>query len=308
MWKKILVLPKREGQIYILPTGHGAAILGTVVIMLAVGSTFNNNLVNTLAFLLFSILTVSMVQTYVNLKGLRIKVQSCEDAFAGGQVRLSVGCTNYSGGFRHNLWIEVSQLSVRVRLDGIANEQTQFVNLFWLGNVRGQYEVAPVTLFTRYPLGLFRAWTTVLPRQKYFVYPRPMGGKPLPTNLREGGSLQEDRGSRGARGGDEFNEHRLYRTGDSPRRIDWRASARYDQLLLRTYRGQSSGWIEISLDEIKGHDLEQRLSQMSAWISLAETKNLSLRIRLPGLAAMNAVDYRSRRAVLQSLATYSEAA
>jgi uncharacterized protein (DUF58 family) len=67
-----------------------------------------------------------------------------------------------------------------------------------------------------------------------------LAGRPL----HQGGSLL----GRQATGGQDFLEHRAFVAGDDPRRIDWRASARRQEPVVRRYRDQhASDWL-IALD------------------------------------------------------------
>ena len=54
--------------------------------------------------------------------------------------------------------------------------------------------------------------------------------------------------ARGRRGGGDFFEHRAFRSGDEVGRIDWRASARGDQLLMRERRAERQLRVVVMLD------------------------------------------------------------
>ncbi len=54
--------------------------------------------------------------------------------------------------------------------------------------------------------------------------------------------------ARGRLGGGDFIEHRAFQPGDEPNRIDWRASARNDALLMREQRAERRLDVVVSID------------------------------------------------------------
>ena len=73
-----------------------------------------------------------------------------------------------------------------------------------------------------------------------------------------------ERLGRGAGASTEFLDHRPYVLGDELRRVDWRAFARTDQLLIRRYREEVRPQLELLLDNSAsmGCDAEKRESAL----------------------------------------------
>jgi uncharacterized protein (DUF58 family) len=112
------------------------------------------------------------------------------------------------------------------------------------------------------------------------VYPHPvLNSQPVPASTDQGAAGALDAVS----GDDDFAGHRAYQLGDSPRRVDWKASSREQGLLTKQFQGeaQSSLWLDWTLTP--GTNIEQRLSQLTRWIVDAHTDRQSYGLRLPKL-------------------------
>jgi uncharacterized protein (DUF58 family) len=307
MTRKSWTLQLKPEKVYILPTSHGLVILATVVIMILVGATYGNNLVNTLAFLLFSVLLVSMVQTHANLRGIKIQSIHCSDAFAGSDVQVGVRIENVNKVFSHNIWLEAKELGVRVRTDGIGAGETQTLSIFLPTQERGRYPVPRLRIFTKYPLGLFVAWS--IQKEElvyYYLYPKPSGLLQLPQKTtRFGEERGQGHGDSSLQPGiEEFFEFSRYHLGDSIRRIDWRVSERIGRLVLRSYKGEEGGSLRISLADTKGSDIEERLSQLSHWIVQAQRKKVKFELHVPQSSPISSGDKGDVTIALRALAVF----
>src|SRR5438105_2923261 len=82
---------------------------------------------------------------------------------------------------------------------------------------RGVLQPGRLTLYTRFPLGLYNAWSYIDLDAQCIVYPRPTpAGPPLPPLKPSGHD-----GAGAGHGQDDFAGLRQYHTGDSPRHIAW---------------------------------------------------------------------------------------
>ena len=107
---------------------------------------------------------------------------------------------------------------------------------------RGWLPLGRVMLETRFPLGLFRAWSYVEPDARCLVYPRPERS-PLPPPSAEA----EAGGARSPTpGNDDFAGLRGYQPADSPRHVAWKAVARSDELLTKQFTGEAAAelWLD----------------------------------------------------------------
>jgi uncharacterized protein (DUF58 family) len=123
---------------------------------------------------------------------------------------------------------------------------------------RGKRALGAITVRYALPVGLLeRQERTELP-QDVDVYPDVHAARALEMLRRQG---REDArlGSLRVRGGDtEFERLRPYQIGDEIRHVDWRASARRDDLVVRQYQAESNQNVVFAIDTGRGMRGESR--------------------------------------------------
>ncbi|TWT57142.1 hypothetical protein KOR42_05000 [Thalassoglobus neptunius] len=101
---------------------------------------------------------------------------------------------------------------------------------------RGRYRFGPMTVTTRFPLGLVQRGTGLDVNDELLVYPRvgtltPKWRKLLQYSF----ELVTDVQTQSGLFHDEMSRIREYRAGDDPRMIHWKTSARTNELMVREY-------------------------------------------------------------------------
>ncbi len=139
----------------------------------------------------------------------------------------------------------------------------------WLSK-RGRYEYGPMRVSTRYPLGLIERSLIVREPAVTLIYPRI--GRLAPAFRRQMLGANEQVEVPQSRFGvfdDEFHTLREYRTGDNPRAIHWRTSARRGALIVREYQQnrEHNLLVVIDLSGVKS----QYAAQTEVALSLALT-------------------------------------
>jgi uncharacterized protein (DUF58 family) len=160
-------------------------------------------------------------------------------------------------------------------------------------------------LETRFPLGLFRAWSYVEPDARCLVYPRPeRTALPPPSAEAEAGGARSP-----TPGNDDFAGLRGYQPADSPRHVAWKAVARSDELLTKQFTGEAAAelWLDWRLLAASG-GLEQRLSMLAGWVLAAERRGVRYGLRLPGVEIAPGRGDSHSGAALQALALYKTSA
>jgi uncharacterized protein (DUF58 family) len=117
---------------------------------------------------------------------------------------------------------------------------------------RGSREFGAVTVRYGCPLGLFARQTRAYLPATVDVYPDVHAARSLEL-LRRQGRQDARLGSLRVRGGDtEFERLRPHQQGDEIRHIDWRASARRDDLTVRQFQAESDQNVVFALDVGRG--------------------------------------------------------
>jgi uncharacterized protein (DUF58 family) len=117
---------------------------------------------------------------------------------------------------------------------------------------RGSRELGAVTVRYTSPLGLVARQDRVRLLAKVDVYPDVHAARALEL-LRRQGRQGARVGSLRVRGGEtEFERLRPYQRGDEIRHVDWRASARRDDLTVRRFQAESNQNIVFALDVGRG--------------------------------------------------------
>jgi uncharacterized protein (DUF58 family) len=169
---------------------------------------------------------------------------------------------------------------------------------------RGWLPIGALTVFTRYPLGLFRAWSQLRLDARCLVYPAPAPNLAAPAVSRASG------GQRRAQrpGSDDFMGLRTYHPGDSPRHIDWKAAARGQTLLIKTFGDNAGAEVWLDWRDYPGQDTESRLGQLCRGVLWAEESGHAYGLILPGevIAACSGEEHKHR--CLRALALYEAAA
>lgn len=296
----------RFRRIYILPTRQGVGFAVAVSIMLLGSINYDNALGYVLSFLLIGAALVSMLHAVRNLAGLHIGWDESEPVFTGDTAHFGLRVDNPGRRPRFGLLARFTPDKRRARgqtpvrhfqLDAASLERLE---LPAAAERRGWFSPGLVTVATRFPLGLFRAWARVDTGQRCLAYPRPAGDQSLP-------ALESDAsGDNGARGlgEDEFAGLREYRPGDSARRVHWKAVARGQGVPVKVFAGACVGMTWLRWQDVGGADTESRLSQLSRWVVEADARNLRYGLALPGIEIPPGRGHTHRHACLEALALY----
>ena len=283
-------------HIFVLPTTFGWGFGAMLVFMALGGLNFNNNMALILVFLLGTIAQLTTLIAYRNLSGLKIESIYSEPVFCGQDAQFRIFVTNRDE--RRRFALQAGFREPQDCMDLEANGQDSLV-LRHATAKRGWLEMPSFRIETRFPLGLFRAWSWIFPRTRCLVYPAPAKmAPPLPKT----GKGQTGRASTGD--GDDVHGLRKYQAGDPLQRIAWRASARHDELYSLEFETPREDAVELDWNALRGQDVESRLSVLTAWVIAADHKQLAYSLKIPGVlvAAANGPAHRSR--CLEALALF----
>lgn len=285
-------------HIYVMPTQFGVWF-GLLLAATALGGlNFNNNMALLLGFVLAAIAQLTTLLAYRNIVGLTVGNIHANPVFAGDTARFRVYLKNPEG--RHRFAVQLKSAASAITRD-IGPQQSVDMVLEQPGSARGWMEMDPFNIENRYPLGLFRAWSVIIPTARCLVYPRPAGNPPPLPRLGRG-----DDGMAQVGEGEHFHGLRAYRPGDPLRQVAWRASARHGKLYSRVMETPREQACELNWYLMGDRDAEEKLSILTAWILMAERRQLPYSLELPSDALPAGLGEDQRDSCLKILALYGK--
>jgi uncharacterized protein (DUF58 family) len=285
-------------RVYIVPTRLGWLFAGTLGVLLVGSINYSLSLGFALTFLLAGLGLAGMVHTARNLARLAVSAGRAEPVFAGEAAQFRLYLDGRGTFDRPSILVRHQGSGAQLVVDVPAGAVVE-VALGVPAERRGWLPLGRVMLETRFPLGLFRAWSYVEPDARCLVYPRPERS-PLPpaSGQAAAGSLRAQ-----TAGSDDFAGLRGYQRSDSPRHIAWKAVARSDEMLTKQFAGDAAAelWLDARLLP-GGLNLEQALSRLAGWVLAAERGGAHYGLRVAGVEIPPARGDAHRGACLQALA------
>lgn len=288
-------------RLYILPTRFGYLFAMMVLVLFLAAINYQNSMAFVLTFMLTALGIVSLWYTHKNLLNISIELKTPAPVFAGElcdfifEVSHPNVSTRYAIGFQYD-----RQTPVYITLPPEGKTEAK---LSIPTSRRGQFKPLGITVFSRYPTGLFHAWGWLRFDLPITIYPKPASGVFLQQTLAE---QYQGKAATSTIEGDDFGGLREHREGESLRHISWKAYAQGKGLLTKTFQGhaQPSLWIDFS--HFTSGSVEDRLSGMTAMILLAEKDNLKYGVRLPGTVIEQQTGIVHRQISLATLATFQQ--
>jgi uncharacterized protein (DUF58 family) len=290
-----------QRRIFILPTMHGYVFGFVLLLLLASSINYSLSLGFVFTFLLASMAGTAMLHTWRNLAHLKLRPGHCDPVFAGDTAYFGVTVETPS---RTRWSIGLKRKGEEPVYGDVAAGEPIPIAIPYAASRRGIHRCGRIEVFTRYPIGLFHAWSYVDFDLTVLAYPRPdpLGGSPPSTsrNASEEGIP--------VAGEEDFNMLRAYRAGDTPRQIAWKALAREQGLLTKEFTATASSELWLDLDDARANGLEARLSVMCHWVLQAEQFGQSYGLRLPGTTLPPARGEAHKHHCLEALALFQEPA
>jgi uncharacterized protein (DUF58 family) len=288
-------------RLYILPTRFGYLFAVMLLFLFLAAINYQNSMAFMLTFMLASLGIISLWHTHKNLLGIRVNLLIPRPVFCGEPCELKFEISHANQSRRYAIGIQYDQLPpVYVKLEP-EGSSTGVIKL--PTRRRGRFKPGGVTVFTRYPTGLFHAWGWLRFDLNLLIYPRPLEDAKLQQSLVEQFDGQT---STSTIEGDDFAGLREHRIGESLRHISWKAYAQGKGLLTKTFEGHAhpSLWIDWQL--LTHGSLEDKLSFMTALVLAAEKGNQKYGLRLPGTVIEQSYGQAHRNACLQTIAVFNQ--
>lgn len=322
-------------NVYILPSGAGWLFAALLAVLLIASINDRLALGHALTFGLASVALVSMPMTHAQVRGLRLRLQALAPVAAGtsGALVLHV---EHPGPGRHGLKLRMAGQTVDLELPA---EGGSTVHLPLPAAQRGWQTLPTLVIESRFPFGLFRAWTVWRPAPARLVWPAAEHPVPaFPAHAQADGLAPATSVHRPQALGD-FDGLRPWRASDGPREIAWKHLARRPEPLEPVSRdmiGKSPtatagplwlAWEDASpsppasaapgaAPAVADHadppgpapstdDIEARLSRLTAWVHAAHDAGRPCGLRLPGCVIAPAWGDAHHHRLLKALALWN---
>ncbi len=265
--------------VFISLVGMVAAISGNVYLIL-------------IACFLMATLLLSALAAWLNLFGLRGYLEPPEEIFARQPAKFRLIIRSPFLSFA--LWAKTPFGSLKIPI--LRGEKIHLLPLRF--PQRGRTKIR-VTLVSAFPLGLFEALLEIV-SQEVLVFPYPLFGTlsefslaPLYTDLNPLATDSE-------LPGEELGELTPYTEREPLSRIDWKATARSKEPIVRNFEPSSRAYL-LDLDRSSG-DRETLLSKACYLVFEAERKGIVLGLIVSGRVIRPDYGATHRRKLLEALA------
>lgn len=279
-----MVLTHRN--VYILPTRAGLMLGLTLLLLLVASINYQLNLGYLLTFLLAGCAVVALHVTHNNLRGVQLKLAPHGPIFAGRTMVLGVDMHAPGRRARYalNLRWAAPPKGTDEPTDGawadVPAQTNATISLALQAPQRGWHAVPAIMVQSRFPMGVFRAWSWWRPATKVLIYPAPESpAPPLPA-----GSGQEDStAGTQALPGDEWDNLRPWRQGEPLNRVVWKKAAKQpeqDNWISRDVSTTEVGHLWLIPSTCGPSGKEAQLSRLCAWVLEADKRGVEYGLKL----------------------------
>ena len=285
-------------RVYILPTKQGLAFALLLLIMLLGSINYSNSLGYFLTFLLASLIQVTIFHTYNNLLKLSFGPAICKPVFAGTESNLLVQVNNLN----HKPRFSISAFTPQ-KIHNMVDIKKDCITTLKIKHTFEQRGLIPLPRFTvesRFPFGLFRAWSHIQFDQEQLVYPKPalLGNLPFKSSGLSTGKTPLNLGT------EDFKGLRSYVEGDPLQHLHWKSFARHQALQTKEFSSATEDELWLNYSDTSATGVELKLSQLTLWLLLADKANLNYGLRLPGVTINPASTPDHLKHCLKTLALY----
>ncbi|HLR17552.1 MAG TPA: DUF58 domain-containing protein [Alcanivoracaceae bacterium] len=290
----------QQRLIFIVPSAYGFLFLAVAAAIFLAGINYQNNLLLGLSFYLASQFLVVMFATYRNLTGLTVEAERMLPNFMSqhGQLRFRLQARPKSR--QVALWVSWRRGSQREAVSLRPNEE-KYVALPLFLSQRGWNKPPRLCIETRYPLGLFRAWSHLDMAHSCLAWPTPIDTTEAPFKGATGNTEQTQQWQLGD---EDFQGLREYVDSDSPTLVDWKSYARGRGLYVKEFSSPVASTEWLDWYSFTTGNTELKLSKLCYWVLLREKQQQPYGLRLPGFSLPPGLGEEHKQQALNALALF----
>jgi len=273
-----------QQRIYLLPTGRGLFLIITAILLLLVGVNYQLSLAYVVAFLLAGLMQAALLASYRNLGGLLVRSGRSPHTRPGETLSFPVTVTSPDrerSGIRLTAVLRGARV-VTGPLTAAADAVTPTVIATPIpeqSDARGIVPLGRITVESRAPYGLVRAWSYVHFDWIGIIEPTPESpAPPLPLSAGDDDGRSARTAMHVAHDPDSLRE---YVAGDSLKRVAWKQVAKSGRWYTRTGDSGARQEIDLNWQATQLADTEARLSRMASWVIRADNEGCAYTLSLP---------------------------
>ncbi len=265
-----------QKSIFIVPSKVGYSFLIIAFLIFLIAINYQNSPAYAVSFFMVGLFLVTMIHTWRNLAGLTITSKERKPVYAGQDAtfKLSVETTPHRIAYHICLeWPGKNQTIVEPATGSTTAE------VYFPTTTRGWLRPGRLRISTRFPLGLFHAWSWVDLKLQTIVYPEPdKGFEDIPFST----SIGEEHISEKLGGDGDFAGQKEATVTNSLAQINWKAFSRTGELLIKQFYDDHNkgGWLDYR--SVPGKSVEEKLSRLCALALLCHNNNAEYGLWLPG--------------------------
>lgn len=280
-------LPRKHKSIYIYPNRFGFLFVGSFVLSVLLGATYENNMLFLFAFVQLGFIFVAILVTAAEIRAVEVLSINIGGGFPGEAAPIKLLLTNLS---KNEVQFTVAGIGEPLDYKLRANQTQLFMKAMPLPGRRGSYALDRIRFFTSGPFLFFNCWKYWYLNHPYYVYPTP-AGQSLP--LRSTGVDIAN-----VSGLEEY-------TGTQPiSRISWRHFGRTGRLLIKAAESAGLDLFDFDAQKLQGLEHEAACAQLSKWICEAELAGIPYSLKLPHSASAAGIGPKHRDQQLTELAKW----
>lgn len=285
-------------NIFILPTSQGLLFLASLCLIFVTAINYVLSLAFGLAFLMLSVFLLCILHTFRNLQHIHVKALPSEAVFCGEDAIFNVQLSRPTK--REYEVIELNfPRGMKCQLDLIESTAVR-KSVLLKTSKRGRIKAPRLRIGTRFPLGLWNAWSNVDLDMNCLVYPQPIAGD-LPARISTSGSGSEQASGPGT---EDYYGLRNYQPGDSLRQVAWKVLARGQGMQMKQFVDYVDDRCMLDWGCLTGVDVEERLSRLCYWVLTLSRSGTPFGLRLPGVELDMGEGDEHRRQALKALALW----
>lgn len=257
----------RQRDILIFIYQYGLLYCCLIALTFIAGVNYANNLILGFCFLISSIFCLSFYLTFKQLHQLEIHIIHPEVVQAQQVLNIelifkqSIATTRY-------LYLEYQQQVQRI----LVTAKEHRISFYDIPQQRGEFYLAPIKLYSIYPLGLVRTWT-------YFYYQNVIWVAPKITQFQQENKIQQADFTLDV---DEFRELRNFQLGDNYQSVSWKHVALNQGLFVKVFEQmQNRQNIHINYEQMPSASHEEKLSLMMGLVEQCYQQQTAYSLHLP---------------------------